>query len=692
MTQKIEVPVAGMDCADCTAHVRSAISKVPGVKEVDVFLGAEKAIIELERDQVDLADIRKAVESAGYSVPDDKREDSRATKFNRQIMILFGVVFGVVLLVVVLGELLGLFDRLAESIPWYIWLAVIAAAGYPVFRNVLRATLQGRIISHTLMTVGALAAVIAVEWTTAVIVVFFMRVGDFVESFTASRARSAVKSLTELAPQTARVERDGEEVEVPVDQVGVGDIVVVRPGEQIPVDGEVISGDAHIDQAAITGESMPVEAGKGTNVFAASMLQSGTVKVKATHIGADSTFGKVIKMVEGAEAHRADVQRVADKFSAYYLPIVLGIAVLTYVFSRDVMATVAVLVVACSCSFALATPIAMLASVGAGAKQGLLIKGGKYLESLSRVDVLLIDKTGTLTQGKPVITDVVLYPGSNTSRNGLLAMAASVERYSEHPLANATISEARNRQLEIPEPDGFESIPGQGVRANVNGKRVSVGNVRMIPAAAGWGARERLEGDGKAMLFVEIDGRLTGALAASDSLRPEVPRAIAQLGEMGVGKMELLTGDHERAASKMAAELGLDYQAGLLPEDKIRIVQEYQAKGKVVVMIGDGVNDAPALAQADVGIAMGAAGSDIAVEAGHIALLRDDWSLVPAVFGIAQRTMRVVRQNLIYTSIYNIAGLSLAAFGILPPVLAAAAQSIPDLGILGNSSRLIDRG
>jgi Cd2+/Zn2+-exporting ATPase/Cu+-exporting ATPase len=396
-------------------------------------------------------------------------------------------------------------------------------------------------------------------------------------------------------------------------------------------------------------------------------------------------------MVEEAEANRADVQRIADKFSAYYLPIVAVIAILTFALRRDLMATVAVLVVACSCSFALATPIAMLASIGAAAKQGLLIKGGRFIEVLDQATILLLDKTGTLTLGTPQITDVIPHTGSSHTESDLLQWAASAERYSEHPLAEATLLAAKEQRIDLFESEDFKSIPGQGIAAIINGSKVKVGNARLIPNTEAWDMVNMLEEQGKALLFVSIDDEIAGVLAASDTLRPEVPKALSEISNLGIEKIELLTGDHEKAGATLAAELNISYQANLLPEDKIRVVREYQEKGKVVIMVGDGVNDAPALAQANVGIAMGGGGTDIAVEAGHIALLRDDWNLIPNLFRIAQHTMRVVKQNIIFTAIYNTLGLTLAAFGIIPPVLAAAAQSIPDIGILGNSSRLIDR-
>jgi len=392
-------------------------------------------------------------------------------------------------------------------------------------------------------------------------------------------------------------------------------------------------------------------------------------------------------MVEEAEAHRADVQRIADQFSAWYLPVVAGIAALTFLISRNPLSTAAVLLVACSCSFALATPVAMLASVGASAKRGLLIKGGKYLELLARADVLLVDKTGTLTLGQPHVTDVV--PLNGLSRLEILTLAASAERYSEHPLAEAVRMLAHDEKVTLREPQDFEAVPGLGVRAEIDGRRVTVGNRRMIPSAGSLSLATDLEAQGKTLLFLESDAQLVGVLAAADTLRTEVPAALTEARSLGIRHIELLTGDNERTASALAEQLGVSYRANLLPEDKIDIVKDFQAKGHVVVMIGDGVNDAPALAQADVGIAMGAAGTDVAIEAAHIALMREDWHLVPGVLKIAQRTMRIVKTNLAFTTVYNVVGLSLAAFGILPPVLAAAAQSLPDIGIMGNSARLL---
>jgi len=704
-TRLLEVPIAGMDCAECTEHVRHAIAALPGVVSVDVFLASEKASIRLDPAQVSRDAIRDAVEGAGYRVAPASASAVEASgrTLTRQLGLLLAALFGAVLFVAVVGEGLGVFERVTELVPWPVWLALVLIAGYPIFRNVIRATLHRQIISHTLMTIGVLAAIAVGQWVTALVVVFFMRVGDAVERFTADRARRSLKSLTALAPRTARVDRDGAEIDLPIDQLRPDDIVIVRPGEQIPADGEVLDGQATVDQAAITGESMPVEAGPGSRVYAATFARLGHLRVHVTHAGADTTFGRVVQQVEEAEANRADIQRTADRFSTYFLPIVLGIAALTFLLSRDPLATAAVLVVACSCSIALATPIAVLASVGAAAKHGLLIKGGRYLELLDRADVVLVDKTGTVTLGKPQITDIVsvsnfqlpaseAVTGNSKPEADLLRLAASAERYSEHPLAEAVRASARERGLVLAEPRDFVAAPGVGVRAMVDGLAVAVGSRRLVQDLADSGEVQglsRLEAQGKTLLFVTLDGQLAGVLAAADTRRTEVPAALAELRMLGIRHIELLTGDNEQAANALASELGVPCRANLLPEDKIRIVKEYQAQGHTVVMVGDGVNDAPALAQADVGIAMAAAGSAVAIEASHVALMRDDWTLVPEAVRIAHRTMRVVRMNLGLTGVYNVVGLTLAAFGILPPILAAAAQSLPDLGILGNSSRLL---
>ncbi len=681
--RRIELPVESMDCASCARHVAQALEQVPGVCRVEVLLAAQKAILEVDPIcPPEPEALCRAVEAAGYRVPPTETPAPAAPP-TRRIAGLLAFLFGAVLTVVVLGEWLGLFERLTEQVPLPIGVVLVGVLGYPVFRQVVQALLRGRILAHTLMSIGALAALLVGAWPTAAVVVFFMRVGDFVERFTTEQARSALRGLSRLMPRTARVERAGDLVEVPAEAVQPGEVVLVRPGERVPVDGEVLEGMATLDTSALTGESMPTEVGPGNAVLAASLVRQGYLRLKVARTGAATTFGRILHLVETAEANRSTTERLADRFSAYYLPVVATVALGTYLLRGDVMATVAVLVVACSCAFALATPVAVLAAVGAAARQGIVIKGGRYLEALARADVVLIDKTGTLTLGRPRLTDLV--PLDGRSPDALLALAVAAEYASEHPLAEAIREAARTRGLPLRRPDEARPLPGIGIEARLDGHRV---RLQRFSASDAFPEAVRLAAEGKTLILMEVDGRPAALLAAADTERPGLRASLDALRSLGIRHLELLTGDHPRAAEPLAHRLDLRCRAGLLPDDKIRIVREYQARGHTVVMIGDGVNDAPALMQADVGIAMGS-GTDVALETAAIVLLRDDWHQLPALFRLARRTRRTIAVNLGFTALYNLIGLTLAALGYLPPVLAAAAQSLPDLGILGNSARLL---
>ncbi len=693
----IEVPIEGMDCVECTEHVQRALAAIPGVTEVEVLLASERAVIELDPNRVGMPQLRAAVSSVGYKISEGAVATRPQAAPSRAPLAVAGVLTVAVVLLAVVGEQLGWIETLSEAVPWFVWVPAILAAGYPVFHEVFLAARQRRIIAHTLMTMGVVGAALVGQWATALIVVFFMRVGDYIERLTVGRARLAVRSLMALAPQTARLESDEGEKVVPAGHIRAGDVVRVLPGEAIPVDGVVLSGQATINQAAITGESMPVEVGPGATVFAASLASLGTLRVRATAVGQGTTFGKVVHMVEEAERGKGRAQRLADRYAGYYLIVVLVVALATLVVRRDPLAAAAVLVVACTCAFTLATPMAMLASIGTAARRGLLIKGGRAIETLASVRVALLDKTGTLTLGRPEIREIVALDGR--TEDEVLALAAAAERYSEHPLAKAVRAAAHLRHVALTDPESFEAIPGKGVRASIGTRQVEVGSERMTTSISGEGRSEgkqvwesetaRLEEQGFTLLHVSIDGRPAGILAAMDAERPEVSEALRELRRLGFERLELITGDRPQSARPIAERLGIEFRAGLLPENKIEIVRQLQQDGRQVLMVGDGVNDAPALAQADIGIAVGSAGAAVAAEAASIALLRDDWRLIPEAVRVARRTMRVVRGNLVFTIAFNIVGLSLAALGILPPALAAAAQSIPDLGIMANSSRLL---
>ena len=509
MSKVIEIGIDGMDCAECVQHVTHAIEGVPGVRSADVRLASEKAIVELDDQRVTLVSIMDAVNHIGYGarLPDEQGiELKQKGQLGRLLWGLFAVL-SALLLVVVLGEWLGWFRSLTKLIPWPVYLLMILAGGWPVFRNVIKATIDRRVISHTLMTVGVLAAALVGEWASALLVVFFMRLGDSIERMTTESSRGALKTLTALVPQQAHVQRNGDEQTVPVGEVAPGDVVVVRPGERIPIDGSVIHGTGSVDASTITGESLPVEAGPGTYVHAASMLQDGSLRIEAEQVGRDTTFGRVIRLVEEAEANRGDIQRFADRFSGYYLPIVMLVALLTYILRRDPLAVAAVLVVVCSCAIAMATPIAVLASIGSAAMEGILIKGGRVLEALPTIDALLIDKTGTLTLGEPRIVDIVTFAGITAEE--LLQWAGTVERYSLHPLGNAVIRLADERAIKLGYPDAFQNMPGLGAAATVSGRRISVGSKKILPGDPPQ-ASDRLEAEGKSLLYVVADGELVG--------------------------------------------------------------------------------------------------------------------------------------------------------------------------------------
>jgi Cu+-exporting ATPase len=699
----------GMDCPSCVAPVERALRALPGVQAVQVLVSTGRVAVTYDPGRVTPAELGAALARAGHPVREPAVEsavgrtaaEDRAPKAARRDVgeILGWGALGLVAVVVVLaavGERVGVLDAALERVPWWVPALAIALGGWKVFRGVLRAARRGKVTSHTLMTAGVLASIAIGQWTTAALIVFFMRFADWLEDLTAEKSREALKQLVALQPATARVLRGGREVEVPVAEVAAGEVVVVRPGDRIPVDGRVVEGQAPVDQAAVTGESVPVDKAPGDPVFAATVAQAGFLKVEATRVGADTTFARIVRLVEEAEAQKAPVQRLADRFTAYYLPAVLVMGLGTYLVTGRVVNAVAVLVVACACAIVMATPVVVMASVGRGARQGVLVKGGLALEQLARVDTVVMDKTGTLTRGEPRLTDVVSLNGLGETE--LLRAVATVESRSEHPLARAIVQAAAERGIAPAEPESFTPLPGRGLVGTVGGRAWAVGTRRLLSErgvaldpAQDARARE-LEAAGKTAFFVAMDGGVAGLVAVADVARPEAKGALAELKRLGIRHLLLLTGDNERVAAAVAREFGLEYRANLLPEDKIAAVKALQADGHVVLMVGDGVNDAPALAQADVGVAMGAAGTAVAIEAADVALMRDDWRMVPEAIGLGRRAARTIRQNLGFTALYNVVGITLAAVGLLPPVWAAAAQSLPDVAIMLNSSRLLRSG
>ncbi|MDR7420443.1 MAG: cation-translocating P-type ATPase [Armatimonadota bacterium] len=704
-TARYEMPVGGMDCADCALKIERVLQKSPGVRHAQVSLATERATVEYDPARTSVDELRRAVQALGYTVPAGV-DRGAAPRVPDLISGAFLLIVALAVLGGLVAERLGWAEAATRRIPAPVAVAAVLIGGWPIFRRVVLALRAHNVTPHALMTLGIVGALAIGEYGAAAVIVFFMRVADFLDAYTAGRARQAIRGLVALQPLAARVERDGVERVVPAPEVSPGDVVLVKPGERIPVDGLVISGRASVNQAPITGESIPVEREPGQRVLAATVNLDGVLRVRTEHIGADSTFGRIVRLVEEAEAYKSRVQRFADRVTAYYVPVVVAAAALAWFAGRSAHAAVAVLVVSCSCGIALATPVAVLAAVGRAARRGILIKGGAALEALARADTVLLDKTGTLTVGQPHVTGVYSEDGRPAAE--VLRVAASAERYSEHPLAAAVVAAARSAvdgrgadtagaAADSSPPAEVEITPGRGVVLRDRGRVVAVGSRRFLdergiaaPAAAAHQA-SAVEADGQTAVFVAEDGAVIGVIALADRPRAGVGDTLAALRRLGVRDVTMLTGDNARAAAAVARDLGIGFRAELLPEDKIAHVRRLQAEGRTVAMIGDGINDAPALAQADVGVAMDAA-TGAALEAADVALMQDDWTLVTEALRTGRAAFAVIRQNLLGAVTYNVLGIALAVAGLLPPIAAAAAQIVPDILILLNSSRLLRTG
>jgi Cu+-exporting ATPase len=552
-----------------------------------------------------------------------------------------------------------------------------------------------------------------VYYEAVIIIIALVLAGRTLEARAKRQTSSALRALLTLQPQTARILQDDREIELPIAQVRRGDIVIVRPGERVPVDGDVVGGASAVDESMLTGESMPVAKRTGDRIIGGTMNTTGAFQFAATTLGADSTLAHIVQLMRSAQHARAPIQHLADRISAVFVPVVLLLAVATFAvwvlaggegaWVRAFATAVSVLIIACPCAMGLAVPTAVMVATGRGAQGGLLIKGGEALQRAGSVTTVILDKTGTLTAGKPVVTDIVLDGEANRvsslSEDEILRRVASLEHLSEHPLAAAIVARARERQLALSTPGGFESITGRGVIGIVDGATVAVGNAalmreRGVDAAALAGEADRLAGEGKTSMLVAIDGRAVAVLAVADPLKPSARAAVARLKKLGL-QVVMVTGDQPRTAEAIAREVGIDrVVAGVLPDGKVAEVQRLQAQGAIVAMVGDGINDAPALAQADVGVAIGA-GTDVAVEASDITLMRDDLSGVASAVELSRRTMRTMKQNLFWAFAYNTIGIPVAAgvlfpwFGILlSPILASAAMAFSSVSVVTNSLRL----
>ncbi len=725
--------VEGMSCAACVRRVEKALASVDGVRQASVSLAAGQATVEYEPGRTDPEALRSAVESAGYTLvlpePGEaedplaahwEAEERHRRRLRRELILSAALTVPVAAL-----SMLGMSEAFRQA--WLLaepatgWLLllltapVMAVSGRRFFAGAWAAARQRTADMNTLVAVGTGAAfgysALAVafpRWLgqagrmpelyfdTAAVIITLILMGRLLESGARGRASAAIRKLMGLQPRTARVRRDGAEADVPLAEVRAGDVVVVRPGERIPVDGVVTAGASAVDESMVTGESLPVDKSPGDGVIGGTVNRAGSFDFRATAVGSRTVLAQIVRLVQQAQGSKAPVQRLADAVAAVFVPAVIGIALATFAgwfffagsgFAPALVHAIAVLIIACPCALGLATPAALMVGVGVGAQRGVLIKNATSLERARRVDVVVLDKTGTLTSGVPAVTEVVPLEGWDADR--LLALAAAAERRSEHPLGQAVVAAAQARGLAAPDPEDFAYRPGEGVTAKVDGAAVAAGSAALLsalgtPLAELEAAAARLANPAQTMIFVAVDGRPAGLLAVADTLRPGANEAVAGLRRLGIDVV-MLTGDAEAAARAMAAQAGVErFVAGVRPSDKAAHVEALQREGRTVAMAGDGINDAPALARADVSIAMGG-GTDIAMEAADITLVRPDLRLVPLSIALSGATLRKIRQNLFWAFVYNVVGIPLAAFGLLTPMFAAAAMAFSSVSVVTNS-------
>ena len=573
-------------------------------------------------------------------------------------------------------------------------LAAVLLGGTPRFVSGFKDAFRRRITVNVFVLV-ALAATIAVgEFRPAAIIILIMSVVGALESYALDKTRRSIRALLDLAPQTATVRRNGQEVTVPVAEIQVGDQVVVRPGERIPVDGAVIVGTSSVNQAPITGESMAVEKLPGSAVFSGTLNESGRLEIKTEKVGEGTTLARIVHLVQEAQGTRAPIQTLADRFTTWFLPTVVGLAVVAFFVTGDVKAAVSVLLVACPCAFAIATPTAVTAGISNMARRAILIKGGMFLELGHKLDHLLVDKTGTFTFGRPKVMEIVCFDGRTAT--DVLLLACIAEKYSEHPLSRAILAAGKEAGLSISEPDHFNSAAAMGVEAGWEGHRIRVGKPAYLRDAGVIitppidQALAMQSDQGRTAVLVAKDDEAYGLLAIADEIRPEIPAAIRALKAMGVKRITMLTGDHPKVASAVARAIGVDdFQAELLPEQKQAFVRKCQAEGQIVGMIGDGVNDAPALALADVGIAMGAAGTDVAIETADVTLMNDDISGVADFMWMSAKVLRRIKLNIFFSMIYNVIGLGLSVVGLMTPIIAVVFQEAGCVTVVISSTLLL---
>ena len=717
---KISLDITGMHCASCVTHIEEALQAVPGVRAAAVNLATEKAVVEVQPALVQPEALIRAVEEAGYgaalSAPRRVGGDETEAR-DRQRQAEDRLLRRDLWLALVLGIPVALISMLMVRFPYVnqmllvLTLPVWAYAGRRFHLNALGLARHFSANMDTLVSLGTTAAFgwsvgallmgkpEQIYFDSAAVIILLVLVGKVLENRAKRRASEAIQVLLDLQPPTARVERGGATLDIPVEEVRLGDVVVVRPGERIPVDGTVLEGTTGVNESLLTGESLPVEKQPGSEVIGGTINGTGAIRYRATRVGEDTTLAEIVRVVEAAQGSKAPLQRLADQVAGVFVPVVIAIAAVTFGLhwwlaqnlAAAVINAVAVLVIACPCAMGLATPTAIMVGTGKGAEVGVLIRGGDSLEKVRRLSAVVFDKTGTLTRGRPEVTDVVPLAGPEPTE--LLSLAAAVEQSSEHPLGEAIVRAAEQRGVPIaPGLSDFDYRPGRGVRARVNGEAVLLGNRRFmeesgINLAEAEEALVALESEGKTAVLVARASRLVGLLGIADPAKPEAAQVVAVLHRLGL-RVLMLTGDTRPTAQAIARAVGIDEViAEVLPQEKLAAIEALQKQGQVVAMVGDGVNDAPALARADLGIALGS-GSAVALETADIALLGDDLRGVVHAVELSRRTVRTIKQNLFWAFIYNAVSIPVAALGWLNPMIAAAAMAFSSVFVVMNSLRL----
>ncbi|GAA3401084.1 cation-translocating P-type ATPase [Paenibacillus hodogayensis] len=697
--------IGGMDCADCARGLEKRVGAIRDVARVNVNFGAAKMTVEHSAAGT-IDSIVKTVEQAGYSAyAQTGRTDSAAppeVSFWRRNRKAAGTAASGLLFAA--GWLLSLLGAGPELLPTVLYGAAIAAGGYRIAKSGLYGLKSGTIGMDLLMTIAAVGAAAIGEWAEGAAVVTLFSLGETLEALTMDRTRRSIRGLMELAPREARLRRDGTEVTVPVDDIRVGDIMLVRPGEKLAMDGTIVAGRSAVNEAPITGESLPVEKNAGDDVFAGTINEYGALDVRVTKLASDNTLARIVHMVEEAQAQKAPSQRFVDRFAAVYTPAVIviaaGIAVIPPLlfdgaFSEWFYKALMMLVVSCPCALVISTPVTIVSAIGRAARTGILIKGGAHLERLGAITAVAFDKTGTLTEGKPRVTGVVPLHGDR-SPDELLALAAAVERYSEHPLAKAIVQKAEEDGLVVPASGEFQSVPGGGAIAMVDGAAFRIGSPRWVRQELGLPADyadDRIvpqQEAGQTVMLLASEGRIEGLLTVADTVRTDSADTLRKLRESGIGTMVMLTGDNAGTARSVAERLGgIDYRAELLPQDKVTAIRELLERHGGVAMVGDGVNDTPALASATVGIAMGAAGADTALETADVALMGDDLGKLPTAIRLSRKALRVIKQNIAFSLLVKAVFLILIALGHSSLWLAVLADTGSSLIVIANGMRLL---